>query len=146
MSPRRLDQTAAKRVLLLQKKIKKLLGSFSLLAKKHACSKKCIREKRYQFLRYPRSVTEFSPGKVLYQHVSTRSATESSLGDGIFFSTTTYGGTYVVVFMSLRLFVSLFVCLFFVCPRNYLNNVQDIIKVHFCQLRLVVSFNNILYT
>jgi len=62
------------------------------------------------------------------------------LGDGIFFfSTTTYGGAYVVVVMS--------VCpIFFVCPRNYLNNVQDIIKVHFCQLRLVVSFNNILYT
>jgi len=37
-------------------------------------------------------------------------------------------------------------CLLFVCPRNYLNNVQDIIKVHFCQLRSVVSFNNILYT
>jgi len=29
-----------------------------------------------------------------------------------------------------------------VCPRYYLNNVQDIIKVHFSQLRLVVSFNN----
>jgi hypothetical protein len=68
-----------------------------------------------------------------------RSVTESSLGDGkFFFSTTTYGGAYVVVV--------LFVCLLFVCPRNYLNNVQDIIKVHFCQLRLVVSFNNILYT
>ena len=40
----------------------------------------------------------------------------------------------------------MFVNFFFVCPRNYLNNVQDIIKVHFCQLRLVVSFNNILYT
>jgi hypothetical protein len=40
----------------------------------------------------------------------------------------------------------MFVCLLIVCPRNYLNNVQDIIKVHFCQLRLVVSFNNILYT
>jgi hypothetical protein len=35
-----------------------------------------------------------------------------------------------------------YVCLF-VCLQNYLNNVQDIIKVHFCQLRLVVSFNNI---
>jgi len=71
--------------------------------------------------------------------VCPRSVTESSLGDGkFFFSTTTYGGAYVVVVM--------FVCLFFVCPRNYLNNVQDIIKVHFCQLRLVVSFNNILYT
>ena len=35
---------------------------------------------------------------------------------------------------------------FFVCPRYYLNNIQDIIKVHFCQLKLVVSFNNILYT
>jgi hypothetical protein len=60
----------------------------------------------------PRSVTEFSPGKVLYQHVSIylhagmfvylficpRSVTESSLGDGnFFFSTTTYGGAYVVV-------------------------------------------------
>ena len=43
-------------------------------------------------------------------------------------------------------FVCLSVFFFFVCPRNYLNNVQDIIKVHFCQLRLVVSFNNILYT
>ena len=60
-------------------------------------------------------------------------------GWDFFFSTTTYGGAYVVVVMS--------VCpIFFVCPRNYLNNVQDIIKVHFCQLRLVVSFNNILYT
>ena len=29
---------------------------------------------------------------------------------------------------------------------SYLFLVQDIIKVHFCQLRLVVSFNNILYT
>ncbi|MFN9982757.1 MAG: hypothetical protein ACK53Y_22700, partial [bacterium] len=46
---------------------------------------------------------------------------QSSLGDGkFFFSTTTYGGAYVVVV--------LFVCLLFVCPRNYLNNVQDIIK------------------
>ena len=35
---------------------------------------------------------------------------------------------------------------FFVCPRNYLNNVQDIIKVHFRQLRLVVSFNLISFT
>jgi hypothetical protein len=35
----------------LREKIKKLLGSFSLLAKKRARSKKCIREKRYQFLR-----------------------------------------------------------------------------------------------
>ena len=69
--------------------------------------------------------------------VCPRSVTESSLGDGIFFSTTTYGGAYMVVIM--------FVCLF-VCPCNYLNNVQDIIKVHFCQLRLVVSFNNIPYT
>jgi hypothetical protein len=43
-------------------------------------------------------------------------------------------------------YVSLSVSFFFVCPRNYLNNVQDIIKVHFCQLRLMVSFNNILYT
>ena len=49
----------------------------------------------------PRSVTEFSPGKVLYQHVSPRSVTESSWGDGkFFFSTTTYGGAYVVVVMS----------------------------------------------
>ena len=60
-------------------------------------------------------------------------------GWDFFFSTTTYGGAYVVVVMSVCYF-------FFVCPRNYLNNVQDIIKVHFCQLRLVVSFNNILYT
>ena len=75
--------------------------------------------------------------------VSPRSVTESSLGDGkFFFSTTTYGGAYVVVVM----FVCLSVQFFFVCPRNYLNNIQDIIKVHFCQLRLVVSFNNILYT
>jgi hypothetical protein len=29
----------------------------------------------------------------------------------------------------------MFVCLF-VCPRNYLNNVQDLIKLRFCQLRL----------
>ena len=73
----------------------------------------------------------------VYLFTCPRSVTESSLGDGIFFfSTTTYGGAYVVVVMS--------VCPF--CPRNYLNNVQDIIKVHFCQLRLVVSFNNILYT
>ena len=42
-------------------------------------------------------------------------------------------------------YVCLFVCPI-VCPRNYLNNIQDIIKVHFCQLKLVVSFNNILYT
>jgi len=59
------------------------------------------------------------------------------LGGGIFFSTTTYGGAYVVVIMCVRVFV---------CPRNYLNNVQEIINVHFCQLRLVVSFNNVLYT
>jgi len=59
-----------------------------------------------------------------------------------FFSTTTYGGAYVVVVMSVCLFVNFF----FVCPHNYFNNVQDIIKVHFSQLRLVVSFNNILYT
>jgi hypothetical protein len=38
-------------VLLLRKQIKKLLGSFSLLAKKRARSKNFIREKRYQFLR-----------------------------------------------------------------------------------------------
>ncbi len=36
----------------------------------------------------------------------------------------------------------MFVCLF-VCPHNYLNDVPDIIKVRFCQLRLVVCFNNI---
>jgi len=79
---------------------------------------------------------------VVIMSVCPRSVTESSLGDGIFFSTTTYGGAYVVVVMS----VCQFVQFFFVCPRNYLNNVQDIIKVHFSQLRLVVSFNNILYT
>jgi len=71
-----------------------------------------------------------------------RSETESSLGDGIFFfyhhvRQRVRGGSYVP--LSVQIF-------FFVCPRNYLNNIQDIIKVHFCQLRLVVSFNNILYT
>jgi len=81
-----------------------------------------------------------SPLTGMFFLVCPRSVTdESSLGDGIFFSTTTYGGAYVVVIMSVF-------CFLFVCPRNYLNNVQDIIKVHFCQLRLVVSFNNILYT
>jgi hypothetical protein len=34
-------------------------------------------------------------------------------------------------------------CLF-VHLRNYLNNVRDIIKVHFCQLRLFVSFNDLI--
>jgi hypothetical protein len=81
------------------------------------------------------------------EHVSEgcpRSVPESSLGDGkFFFSTTTYGGAYVVVVMFVCPSVQFF---FFVCPRNYLNNSQDIIKVHFCQLKLVVSFNNILYT
>ena len=103
----------------------------------------------------PRSVAEFSaPGKSFVPACKyPRSVTESSLGDGksevsnrvlfggwdFFFSTTTYGGAYVVVVMSHCPFL-------FVCPRNYLNNIQDIIKVHFCQLKLVVSFNNILYT
>jgi len=70
----------------------------------------------------PRSVTEFSPGKVLYQHVSIylhagmficpRSVTESSLGDGnFFFSTTTYGGAYVVVVCLFVMFVTNFFCL-----------------------------------
>jgi hypothetical protein len=72
-----------------------------------------------------------------------RSVTESSLGDGNFFfyhhvRRRVRGGSYVPLSVCLKFF--------FVCPRNYLNNVQDIIKVHFSQLRLVVSFNNILYT
>ena len=82
-----------------------------------------------------------SPLTGMFFLVCPRSVTESSLGDGIFFfyhhlRWRVRGGSYV----------SLLVSFFFVCPRNYLNNVQDIIKVHFCQLRLVVSFNNILYT
>ncbi len=43
-------------------------------------------------------------------------------GWDFFFSTTTYAPTYVVVV----LFVCVCVCVC-VCPRNYLNNVTDII-------------------
>jgi hypothetical protein len=48
MAARRLEQTAAKRSVVVAEKNKKLLGRFSLIAKKRARSKKCIREKRYQ--------------------------------------------------------------------------------------------------
>jgi len=82
------------------------------------------------------------------------------LGDGIFFrgqsevsNRVLFGGWEIFFFyhhVRRRVRGGSYVCLsvifFFVCPRNYLNNVQNIIKVHFCQLRLVVSFNNILYT
>jgi hypothetical protein len=83
----------------------------------------------------PRSVTESSYGDVFFYvsegckpeswfkgvwgatffcprvvNPSPRSVTESSLGDGIFFfSTTTYGGAYVVVVMFVCLSVQLFV-------------------------------------
>jgi hypothetical protein len=75
----------------------------------------------------------YSGSSLLTQH-QVRGQSPSPL-TGMFFlvCTTTYVRAYVVVIM-------------FVCPHNYLNNVQDIIKLHFCQLRLVVSFNNIPYT
>jgi hypothetical protein len=51
MAARRIEQTAATRSVVVAETNKKLLGSFSLLAKKRARSKNFIREKRYQFLR-----------------------------------------------------------------------------------------------
>jgi len=67
------------------------------------CSKYWVPpETRINEFVYPRSVAEFSPGKS-FVPACPRSVTESSLGDGkFFFSTTTYGGAYVVVVLFVR--------------------------------------------